>query len=54
MTDLYGQIGVKELCEAKMAEYNAKALQSLARVSVDESRKHELKKILEKLASREA
>lgn len=54
VTDLYGQIGVKELCEAKMAEYNAKALQSLARVSVDETRKDELKKMLEKLASREA
>lgn len=52
VTDLYDRIGVKGCCELKMEEYNAKALQCLNRVQVDDEKKTELKKLLQELMYR--
>lgn len=52
ITAVYNQIGIKEYCEAKMAEYNAKALQSLQALQVEEERKTELKNLLQELMYR--
>lgn len=53
VTDLYNQIGVKALCEKKMVEYNDKAMNSLAAVSVADERKGELDKLIKELMYRE-
>ena len=52
ITAVYNQIGIKEYSEAKMAEYNAKALESLQAVRVEEGRKTELKNLLQELMYR--
>ena len=52
ITSVYNQIGIKEYSEAKMAEYNAKALESLQAVQVEEGRKTELKNLLQELMYR--
>lgn len=53
VTDLYNKVGVKAMCEQKMAEYNARAMESLNAVLLPDSRKQELKKLLETLMYRE-
>lgn len=53
VTDLYNQIGVKELCEKKMAEYCVRAKESLAAVKVADEKKEELKKLMDNLMHRE-
>lgn len=52
ITSVYNQIGIKEYSEAKMAEYNAKALESLQAVQVEEEKKAELKNLLQELMYR--
>ena len=52
ITAVYNQIGIKEYSEAKMAEYNAKALESLQAVRVEEGRKTKLKNLLQELMYR--
>lgn len=52
ITSVYNQIGIKEYSEAKMAEYNAKAQESLQAVQVEEGRKTELKNLLQELMYR--
>lgn len=52
ITSVYNQIGIKEYSEAKMAKYNAKALESLQAVQVEEGRKTELKNLLQELMYR--
>lgn len=52
ITSVYNQIGIKEYSEAKMAEYNAKALESLQAVQVEEEKKTELKNLLQELTYR--
>lgn len=54
VTRLYDQIGIKEICEKKMAEYSRKAVESLAAVSVSGEKKAELVLLMEKLMHREA
>lgn len=53
VTELYDRIGVKAICENKMAEYSRLAMKSLAAVGVDEEKKEELKRIIENLMHRE-
>lgn len=53
VTDLYNQIGVKELCEKKMAEYSERAMESLAAVAVAGEKKNELKNLMTDLMYRE-
>lgn len=53
VTELYDRIGVKEICEDKMAEYSNRAMESLAAVSLAGEKKEELKKIIENLMHRE-
>ena len=53
VTDLYNEIGVKEVCENKMAEYYNGAIEVLDKVSVDEYRKNELKKLVQELMYRQ-
>ena len=53
VTNLYNQIGVKEICENKMSEYSARAMESLAAVRIAEEKKEELKKIIDNLMYRE-
>lgn len=53
VTTLYDRIGIRAICEAKIAEYTNLAVKSLAAVNVADGRKNELKKIIEKLMYRE-
>ncbi len=53
VTALYNKLGVKEICENKMKFYFDKATLHLDNVKVDESRKQELRKLAEKLMSRD-
>lgn len=53
VTALYNQIGVKKLCEDKMAEYCAKAVESLTAVKVADEKKMELEELMKKLMYRE-
>lgn len=53
VTALYNEIGIKELCEKKMAEYCERALESLAAVSVPDTKKVELKNLMTDLMYRE-
>ncbi len=43
VTELYNQIGIRELCEQKINEYFQEGVKYLDRVSVDEQRKEELR-----------
>lgn len=53
VTALYNQIGIKELCEKKMAEYSEKAMESLAAVEISDEKKKELKHLMTDLMYRE-
>lgn len=53
VTSLYDQIGVKPLCENKVAEYTRCAAQKLAEVSLPMVKKLELEKLMLKLVDRE-
>ena len=53
VTELYNRIGVKQLCELQIAAYSERAEQSLQSVSLPESRKLELVKLMQKLMVRE-
>lgn len=53
VTDLYNQIGVKELCENKMVEYSDKAVNSLVSVNVADEKKRELERLIKELMYRE-
>lgn len=53
VTELYNQLGIRSMCEAKMNEYYTRAMDSLSKVSVPDERKTELKAIMNKLISRE-
>lgn len=53
VTRLYGQLGVRHLCEQKMEEYTRLAEKELAAVGVEPSRKLELENLLKRLMYRE-
>lgn len=53
VTALYNEIGIKELCEKKMAEYCERALESLAGANVPDAKKVELKNLMTDLMYRE-
>lgn len=53
VTNLYNQIGIKELCERKMTEYSEHAMESLIAVKVDDEKKKELEQIMKDLMHRE-
>ena len=53
VTELYNQIGVKELCEKKMEEYCERAMESLLAVNVAGEKKEELKSLMANLMHRE-
>ena len=52
VTDLYNQIGVKELCEVQIAVYSERARKSLEAVKLPKERKLELEQLMEKLMVR--
>lgn len=52
VTDLYNQIGVKELCEVQIAAYGERARKSLEAVKLPKERKLELEQLMEKLMVR--
>ena len=54
VTRLYDEIGIRQLCEQKMDECYAKALTYLAKVSVSEDRKAELKAYAADLMNRQS
>lgn len=54
VTYIYNQIGVKELCEQKIAMYSAAAKENLLAVNLPEEKKVELMKIVEKMMHRES
>lgn len=53
VTELYNQIGVKELCEKKMEEYCGHAVESLMAVKVADEKKEGLKSLMADLMHRE-
>lgn len=53
VTDLYNQTGVKELCETKIVEYSAKAVDSLKALAVAGEKKVELERLMQQLVRRE-
>lgn len=53
VTKLYDEIGVREICERKMADYSEEALTYLSNVSVESIKKMELRKTLDKMMRRE-
>ncbi len=53
VTGLYDQIGVKEICERKMAEYSERAMVNLSAVKVADEKKTELENLMKKLMHRE-
>ncbi|MDO4163065.1 MAG: polyprenyl synthetase family protein [Bacteroides sp.] len=53
VTDIYNEIGVKELCEAKIVEYSERAENSLKAVAVPAESKLELEKLMRNLMHRE-
>lgn len=54
VTRLYNQIGVRELCEAKIVEYSRRASESLRLVDVPAENKRELEKLMEELMYRDS
>ena len=54
VTDVYNQIGIKELCEQKIAMYSAAAKENLLAVDLPAEKKVELMKIVEKMMHRES
>lgn len=53
VTELYNQIGVKELCEKKMEEYCGRAMESLMAVKVADEKKEGVKNLMVNLMHRE-
>ena len=53
-TRIYDEIGIRQLCEKKMDEYYNEALQYLAKVSVSEDRKTELKAYAAEMMKRQS
>ncbi len=53
VTEIYNQIGVKELCEEKMKEYYRNALSDLEKVSIEQSRKEQLREVAASLMDRD-
>lgn len=53
MTGLYDQIGIKEICERKMAEYSERAMVNLSAVKVPDEKKAELENLMKNLMHRE-
>ncbi|ADV45231.1 polyprenyl synthetase family protein [Bacteroides helcogenes] len=53
VTDLYNQIGIKEICEKKMAEYSERAMENLVAVKVADEKKKELEILMGNLMNRE-
>lgn len=53
VTELYNQIGIKELCEKKITEYSERAMKSLIAVKVTAEKKNELEKLMKDLMHRE-
>lgn len=54
VTRLYNQIGVRDLCEAKIVEYSRRASESLRLLDVPAENKRELEKLMEELMYRES
>ena len=52
VTNLYNCLGVKKICEDKMSFFYEKAIANLEKVGVEENKKQELRKLAEKLMSR--
>jgi geranylgeranyl diphosphate synthase type II len=52
VTDLYNQIGIKELCEKKIASYFGEANKYLDQVDVDEDRKRNLRDFTKSMMKR--
>ncbi len=52
VTEMYNKLDVKNICEDKMMFYFDKAVANLAKLQVDIAKKHELRKLAEKLLSR--
>lgn len=52
ITSIYNRTGVREICEGKMNEFYTMAIANLEKVSVDGNKKHELRKLAEKLMFR--
>jgi geranylgeranyl diphosphate synthase type II len=52
VTDIYNALGVKSLCEDKMKFYFDSAIAELDKIGVDDAKKHELRKLAEKLLYR--
>lgn len=52
VTNLYNSLGVKKICEDKMLFFYEKAIANLEKVSVPDSKKQELRKLADKLMSR--
>lgn len=52
VTNIYNTLGVKKICEDKMLDFYEKAIASLEKVGVNANKKHELRKLAEKLMSR--
>lgn len=53
VTGLYNQIGIKGICERKMAEYSERAMENLSAVKVADEKKKELENLMKKLMHRE-
>lgn len=53
VTDLYNQIGVKEICEKKVADFSERAMKNIIAVNVADEKKKELEKLMKELISRE-
>lgn len=52
VTALYNKLGVKAICEDKMRDFYTKAVANLEKVSVLHNKKHELRKLADKLMLR--
>lgn len=52
VTEMYNKLGVKKICEDKMMFYFDKAVANLENLQVETAKKHELRKLAEKLLSR--
>jgi geranylgeranyl diphosphate synthase type II len=52
VTELYNILGTKKICEDKMSFFYEKAIANLEKISIDKNKKQELRKLAEKLMSR--
>jgi len=52
VTEMYNKLGVKKICEDKMSFFYEKAIANLEKVGVDTNKKQALRKLAEKLMSR--